>query len=501
VTAVEPPPELTAAQGGVLLAEAVRDEHKVAWLISAAILGDIDLETAGDTISLVRLRRADGATERLLETAFASRARLPLDTYDPYFARAWALIGDELETWQRWDRTGDTRRTRALVLGSVVGLGGLAFAALGGAATSRWGLLGLAIVLMGGILAGGGLAAVVRGRELRVRTPQGTGLWLRVESFRRFVTGAHAYPTGDPTQREPSPDYTDWAISLGESDQWLPLSIPSDSPPADIRAYQYAVLVRTLRRGIEVASTEPCSSDSSSSRGGGGGGRRVGGSSGGARHLLNAILSHRWCGFRVVRRGESDRGRRSGAGGPAGRAVSPARPVRQHVQITAAPNSGGANADAKVLSLVAAMCAGADNIVEADRLRHAGMATVFGGVRAPSTLGTFLRSFTWGHVLQLHAAHRQSSWPRTRRSCRARMRWRSSTSIRPTSGCTAAPSRARSMAGSKATARCTQSWRPCPRRLPGRSSPRCGCAGARPPTCAGPRRSWPRRSMSPKRPA
>jgi hypothetical protein len=35
------------------------------------------------------------------------------------------------------------------------------------------------------------------------------------------------------------------------------------------------------------------------------------------------------------------------------------------------------------------------------------MATVFGGVRAPSTLGTFLRSFTHGHALQLHAVHRR----------------------------------------------------------------------------------------------
>jgi hypothetical protein len=35
------------------------------------------------------------------------------------------------------------------------------------------------------------------------------------------------------------------------------------------------------------------------------------------------------------------------------------------------------------------------------------MATLFGGVRAPSTLGTFLRAFTHGHALQLHAVHRR----------------------------------------------------------------------------------------------
>jgi hypothetical protein len=77
------------------------------------------------------------------------------------------------------------------------------------------------------------------------------------------------------------------------------------------------------------------------------------------------------------------------------------------LQITAAGNSGGANPGAKVMSLVAAMCAGADSIEDADRLRHTAMGVAFEQIRAPSTLGTFLRSFTHGHGLQLHAVHRR----------------------------------------------------------------------------------------------
>ena len=42
-----------------------------------------------------------------------------------------------------------------------------------------------------------------------------------------------------------------------------------------------------------------------------------------------------------------------------------------------------------------------------DVLRHGAMAYLFGGVRAPSTLGSFLRSFTWGNVRQLDAVARQ----------------------------------------------------------------------------------------------
>ncbi|WP_181139310.1 transposase [Streptomyces sp. Ru72] len=81
--------------------------------------------------------------------------------------------------------------------------------------------------------------------------------------------------------------------------------------------------------------------------------------------------------------------------------------VGEAVRIEGAGNSGGAKPAAKVMSLLAAMCAGADSIDDADRLRHGSMPLAFAGVRAPSTLGTFLRSFTHGHVLQLHAVHRK----------------------------------------------------------------------------------------------
>lgn len=59
------------------------------------------------------------------------------------------------------------------------------------------------------------------------------------------------------------------------------------------------------------------------------------------------------------------------------------------------------NATAKTAAVVGGMLAGADCIDDLDLLRHGGMGRLFGGVRAPSTLGTFLRSFTHGHVQQL----------------------------------------------------------------------------------------------------
>ena len=67
----------------------------------------------------------------------------------------------------------------------------------------------------------------------------------------------------------------------------------------------------------------------------------------------------------------------------------------------------GVNAQVKIGCLVAGMIAGADSIDDMDLLRHGAMAELFGGVRAPSTLGSFLRSFTWGNVAQLQKVHRQ----------------------------------------------------------------------------------------------
>jgi hypothetical protein len=49
------------------------------------------------------------------------------------------------------------------------------------------------------------------------------------------------------------------------------------------------------------------------------------------------------------------------------------------------------------------MVCGADSIDDMDLLRHGGMPRLFRDVRAPSTLGTFLRLFTFGHVRQLDA--------------------------------------------------------------------------------------------------
>ena len=123
--------------------------------------------------------------------------------------------------------------------------------------------------------------------------------------------------------------------------------------------------------------------------------------------------------------------------------------------------AGRAHAGEKLVALVASALAGGDCIDDADALRAGGTAAVLGQrVPAPSTLGTFLRSFRWGHVRQLDAVSGACS-PAPGRPARARAPSRSrSTSIprsaRPTDcrrmvpGTTATPT-------SAATTRCSRS--------------------------------------------
>ena len=86
--------------------------------------------------------------------------------------------------------------------------------------------------------------------------------------------------------------------------------------------------------------------------------------------------------------------------------------VDHHLDLGGAP--GRANTGDKMLTLVASALAGGDCIDDADALRAGGTVGVLGCVvKAPSTLGTFLRSFRWGPLKQ-RPPHSAYNSPQTR---------------------------------------------------------------------------------------
>ena len=84
------------------------------------------------------------------------------------------------------------------------------------------------------------------------------------------------------------------------------------------------------------------------------------------------------------------------------------RETRRPSPLTSAARRAGRTLGTRMLTLVASALAGGDCIDAADVFCTGGTACTLGGtVKAPSTLGAFLRSFRWGHVRQLDRVSRQ----------------------------------------------------------------------------------------------
>jgi len=271
-----PPAELTPAQGGVLLTEQVRPEHKVAWLIQAAVDGAIDLVEEGkNDVKIVKKGPLPGP----LASAFGGRDEIELGSYDATFASGWAQIDSELDVWMitsgLWDAGADRRKTTVRLLGGLVMLVGAALAFGGGFAANRWGRQWIVVVVAGSLLAGGGFSAMLRGWELRVRTPLGSGLWLRVESFRRFLHESETFHAEEAAKRGVLREYTAWAVAVDEIDRWERAVNGSSIIPAEA-GIGYVHMAPMLMSSTSSTSTAPSSSGS-----GGGGGGSVGGGGGG----------------------------------------------------------------------------------------------------------------------------------------------------------------------------------------------------------------------------
>ncbi|MFJ3337353.1 DUF2207 domain-containing protein [Streptomyces sp. NPDC086766] len=296
--ASSPPEDLTPAQGGILLTEQVRNEHKVAWLMDLAAGGHLSIG-GGSRPLLVRRRSADARLDqddkRVLNQMFGG-GPVTLGGYNSHFARAWQRLDERLLAWREdsglWDASADRRCHVARRAGAVVALLGLALAVTGGVLSDDGGAAWRYTLTAGAVVAGCGLAMVVRGWELRIRTARGTALWMRVESFRRFLAAPGADgPAGTADHRQLE-RYTAWAVALGELDHWSRVvDTTATAPPprgagrSRTRAPLYGPLVAlALVSAAKRSTTAPSSggSGSGSGSGSGGGGSTSDGVGGGA---------------------------------------------------------------------------------------------------------------------------------------------------------------------------------------------------------------------------
>lgn len=282
-----PPSGISAAAGGIIYAEKVTPEHQVAWLIECAIREEIVLDDSGIDMVIGRGPAAPHpAVAARLDTLFSATDRIELGTYDEHFATSWSGLTTELEAWRSnsglWDPKGHSRRNKAIGFGLLAALVGLAATVLGAIAANRAGVIWVTACVAGALLAGAGLAAMIRSWELPVRTPEGSGRWLLIESFRRFIAGSEAQHAEAAARMGLLREYTAWAVALGELDHWqesvdAAAAVPGTAAAAATTDYRFV----TLTTGLSSAATQTFTAPSSSSGGGGGGGAGGGGGGGG----------------------------------------------------------------------------------------------------------------------------------------------------------------------------------------------------------------------------
>ncbi|MGI9596980.1 MAG: DUF2207 family protein, partial [Acidimicrobiales bacterium] len=278
-TEFAPPKDVSAWQGGVLFAERAQKDHQVAWLLERAIAGEVEIEGTGEDLTL-RLLDVDSPEHEALKTLFGGRRTIDLGEYDKQFASGWKRLLTRLEDWHSqssyWDPSGDRRRRRALHLGfPLLALGVLATIVFAVAA-NRSGPAWLIGVGLGGALAGAGWSLLLRSWELRVRTPEGSGLWILIESFRRFIHNSDAQHVDAAAKQGVLLDYTAWAVALGEVDRWS--KAVEEAEVAGSTIAPQALYMTAIASNLGAATSSAATSPSS---GGGGGGGFVGGGGGG----------------------------------------------------------------------------------------------------------------------------------------------------------------------------------------------------------------------------
>src|SRR5690606_20042997 len=203
---------------------------------------------------------ASAEQQAVFARMFAAGPVLEMGSYDKDFADGWRLLGERLTEWRHtcglWDPAGDARKVVVRVLGIVAAVVGALAAAGGGALASRFGPGWLVLAAGGGLLAGGGLAAALTAWELHVRTAAGSALWLRIESFRRFLAASEAYHAEEAARRGVLREYTAWAVAVGEIDRWQ-RAVTAAALPPDVAGVGYVTMAPVLMASATSTATAP----------------------------------------------------------------------------------------------------------------------------------------------------------------------------------------------------------------------------------------------------
>lgn len=271
-----PPRELEPWQGGIIARETATVDHRVAWLLQAAEDGYISLDqTAPRQILMRRSAHAPDDVTALLDIAFGGRDTVTLGSYDSAFTMMWDALTNQQEQWfdtsVYQDHRADRRVIRTQVLGGLLVLAGVVGGVIGSVLVHDSGLVMVGLCLAGALTGGVGVGLSLRAWELRVRTPVGSAMWLRLEAFRRFLASMRAEQVDGLVQGGVLARYSAWAVALGERRHWGTV-VATVQEPLEALDLWTPEIYQTLPGACRSTSTTPSSSGGSGGGGGGGGG-------------------------------------------------------------------------------------------------------------------------------------------------------------------------------------------------------------------------------------
>ncbi|MDG1409720.1 MAG: DUF2207 domain-containing protein [Acidimicrobiales bacterium] len=280
----EPPRDMSAVEGGLLLEEWVLDQHKSAWLLEAAIRDEIQIEDDDNPILRRGTAPAHPSVRPILDAMFNGRSSISLDSYDSQFRTGWDRLNGELNDWlngsAHWDDIGRRRRTWVRVFSILGILVGLAVLIIGALMAARSGGPGMLVLIIGSAIIGAATGAFANSFELLIRTEIGSALWLRIESFRRFLAASEAEHVDAAAERGVLRHYSAWAVSLGESKAWFSAVDAAASRNSDM-AHMYRSDLAFMAAGYHISSAATAAATAPSSSGSGGGGGFSGSAGGG----------------------------------------------------------------------------------------------------------------------------------------------------------------------------------------------------------------------------
>jgi uncharacterized membrane protein YgcG len=276
-----PPKDIEPAMGGALLNDGVGQNQKVAWLLTQAIAGAVEITQDGGHPTLHHKGLGTPEDGSLVTGLFGGSDEIVLGHYDKSFAAGWQHLTKALTQRYRtqpwWDEASGQRVRRLQIQGALIRAVSVVGVFLAAMAASGWGPVWLVALAAASALGGAGTAVRVRAWELRRHSATGSGAWLRIESFRRFVAESEAQHVEQAASMGLLREYSAWAMALGESKHWAKV-VGEAGTVTDSVGVSYAALGLALMSSTASTSTAP----SSSSGGGGGAGGGGGGGGGGS---------------------------------------------------------------------------------------------------------------------------------------------------------------------------------------------------------------------------